>query len=47
MDKSFMIKSRSILMLHNISKNKKCVPKLISFNEIFFRKVWMIFDIEN
>ena len=27
-------------------KNKKVAPKLIFFNEIFFRKIWRIFDIE-
>ena len=27
--------------------NKKCAPKLIFFNEIFFRKIWTFFDIEN
>jgi hypothetical protein len=26
---------------------KKGVHKLIFFNEIFFRKIWMIFDKEN
>ena len=28
-------------------KNKKCAPKLIFFNKNFFRKMQMIFDIEN
>ena len=26
---------------------KKGAPKLIFFYEIFFRKIWMIFDVEN
>ena len=34
-------------MLHKIDKNKKVAPKLIFFNEIFFRKIQMIFDTEN
>ena len=34
-------------MLHKIDKNKKCAPKLIFSNEIFIRKIWMIFDFEN
>ena len=25
--------------------NKKCAPKIIFFNENFFRKIWIIFDI--
>jgi hypothetical protein len=30
------------------ASNKLCAPKLIFFNEkIFFRKIWIIFDIEN
>ena len=40
-------KSRSILMLHKIGKNKKSAPKLIFFNKIFFRKIQVIFDDEN
>ena len=34
--RNFRNKSRSILMLHKISKNKKCAPKLILFNEKIF-----------
>jgi len=34
-------------MLHKIDKNKKVAPKLIFFNENFFRKIWRIFDVEN
>ena len=33
---ALITKSRSILMLHKITKNKKCAPKLIFFNEFFF-----------
>ena len=33
-------------MLHKIDKNKKCASKLIFSNEIFFRKILMIFDVE-
>ena len=29
------------------ANNKKCGPKMIFFNAIFFRKIWIIFDIEN
>ena len=36
--RNFRNKSRSILMLHKINKNKKCAPKLIFFNENFFLK---------
>ena len=43
----FSNKSRSILMLHKITKNKKCAPKLIFFNEFFFRKIRIFFDVEN
>ena len=28
-------------------KNKKCVPKMIFFNEVFFLNFRIIFDIEN
>ena len=31
--RNFRNKSRSILMLHKISKKKKCAPKFIFFNE--------------
>ena len=31
--RNFRNKSRSILMLHKINKNKRCAPKLIFFNE--------------
>ena len=31
--RNFRNKSRSILMLHKINKNKKCAPKSIFFNE--------------
>ena len=34
--RNFRNKSRSILMLHKIDKNKKVAPKLIFFNEHFF-----------
>ena len=34
-------------MLHKIDKNKKVAPRLIIFNEIFFRKIQRIFDVEN
>ena len=34
--RNFRNKSRSILMLHKIDKNKKVAPKLIFFNENFF-----------
>ena len=27
--------------------NKKCAPKILFLNEKKFRKIWMIFDIEN
>ena len=27
--------------------NKRCAPKIRFFNEQFFRKIWVIFDIEN
>ena len=36
--RNFRNKSRSILVLHKITKNKKCAPKSIFFNEIFFYK---------
>ena len=36
--RNFRNKSRSILMLHKIDKNKKVAPKLIFFNKIFFQK---------
>ena len=36
--RNFRNKSRSILMLHKISKNKKCAPRLIFFYKIFFYK---------
>ena len=44
--RNFRNKSRSILMLHKIDKNKKVAPKLIFFNEIFFRKIRRIFAVE-
>ena len=44
--KNFRNKSCSILMPHKIDKNKKVAPKLIFFNEIFFRKIQTIFDVE-
>ena len=44
---NFRNKSHSILMLHKISKNKKCAPKLIFFNKKSFRKILVIFDVEN
>ena len=34
--RNFRNKSRSILMLHKIGKNKKCAPKLIFFNKKYF-----------
>ena len=34
-------------MLHKIDKNKKVAPKLIFFNDFFFRKIRRIFDVEN
>ena len=37
--RNFRNKSRSILMLQKISKNKKCAPKLIFFNKNFFQKI--------
>ena len=36
--RNFRNKSRSILMLHKISKNKKCSPRLIFFYKNFFYK---------
>ena len=39
-----------VLQKLNFSKNvnnKKCAPKMILFNEIFFRKIRIILDIEN
>ena len=35
------------LMLSKNVNNKKCAPKFIFFNEKKFRKIQMIFDIEN
>ena len=48
----FSNKSRSILMLHKITNNKKCAPKLIFFNEFFFLERFRYFltlkiDFEN
>ena len=43
----FRNKSRSILKLSKNVFYKKCGPKLIFFNEFFFRKIRMFFDIEN
>ena len=43
----FRNKSRSILKLSKNVFYKKCGPKLILFNEIFFRKIRTFFDIEN
>ena len=34
-------------MLHKINKNKKCAPKLISFNKKFFKKNTLKIDFEN
>ena len=45
--RNFRNKSCSILMLHKINKNKKCAPKLIFFNKKRFRKIPMIFEVEN
>ena len=45
--RNFRNKSRSILMLHKIGKNKTCAPKLIFFNKKSFRKIRVIFDVEN
>ena len=42
----FRNKSRSILKLSKNVFYKKCGPRLIFFNEIFFRKIWPFFDIE-
>ena len=36
--RNFRNKSCSILMLHKISKNKKCAPRLIFFYKFFFYK---------
>ena len=41
--RNFRNKSRSILMLQKIDKNKKVAPKLISFNENFFKRVSKVF----
>ena len=35
------------LSLEKNAFNKKCSPKLIFLDEIFFEKIWLIFDIEN
>ena len=43
----FSDKSSSILKLSKNVFYKKCGPKLIFFNEIFFRKIQTFFDIEN
>ena len=45
--RNFRSKSGSILMLHKIDENKKVAPKLIFFNEIFFKKIQRIFDVKN
>ena len=42
----FRNKSRSILKLSKNVFYKKCGPRLIFFNENFFRKIWPFFDIE-
>ena len=42
----FRNKSRSILKLSKNEFYKGSGPKLIFFNEIFFRKIPIIFDIE-
>ena len=34
-------------MLLKIDENKKVAPKLIFFNEIFFKKIQRIFDVKN
>ena len=42
--------SNKVVLKLKSTKNafyKKAGPKLIFFNEFFFRKIWMIFDIEN
>ena len=42
--------SNNMVLNLKLAKNsfyKKGAPKLIFFNEIFFRKIRMIFDIEN
>ena len=41
--------SNKVVLKLKSAKNafyKKCAPKLICFNEIFFRKIRMIFDME-
>ena len=45
--RNFRNKSLSIFMLHKVNRNKKYAPILIFSNEIFFRKIRMIFDTEN
>ena len=49
--RNFRHKSRSILMLQKIGKNRKFAPKLIFFNKIYFRKFkWFLtlkIDFEN
>ena len=44
--RNYWNKSRPIFILHKTDGSKKCASKLIFSNE-FFRKIRMIFDIEN